>query len=194
MRIILASGSPRRKELLKLVVPEFEIKVSEIEEKIEEGLSPTEQAMRLSFIKAKDIFEKTQGDRIVIGSDTMVVKNNKIYGKPKNREDAKKMIKELLQDDKTHEVITGLSVLIQKSGEYRECKIFDIAKVYLKDILDEEMDKWIDTGKALDKAGAYAVQEEFGVFVEKIDGNNTTVIGLPIHRLYDLIKYDINLT
>lgn len=192
MRIILASGSPRRKELLKLVVPEFEIKVSDVEEVLEEGLSPNEQAARLSYIKAKDIFDKTQGNRIVIGSDTMVVKNNKIYGKPKDKFDAKNMIKELLQGDRSHEVVTGLSVLIEKDEQYREHKVFDVAKVYFKEMTDEEIEKWLETGKALDKAGAYALQEEFGIFVEKIEGNYNTVVGLPIHRLYDLVKNEIN--
>jgi len=188
MKIILASGSPRRKELLKLVVPEFEIKVSDIEEILQDGLTPYEQAERLSYIKAKDIFDKTQGDRIVIGSDTMVVKNNKIYGKPKDKQDAKNIIKELLQGDRSHNVITGLCVLMEKEGEYREERIYDVTKVYFKNITDKEIEKWINTGKAMDKAGAYAPQEEFGVFVEKIDGNYYTVVGLPIHRLYDLIK------
>lgn len=191
MKVILASGSPRRKELLKLVLPEYEIKVSDIEEILEEGLTPYEQAARLSYMKAKDIFEKTQGNRIVIGSDTMVVKNNKIYGKPKDKEDAKNMIKELLKGDRSHEVVTGLSVLIQKDTEYIEEKIYDVAKVYFKEISDEEIERWIDTGKALDKAGAYALQEEFGVFVEKIEGNYNTVVGLPIHRLYDVLKEHI---
>lgn len=192
MKIVLASGSPRRKELLKLMIPEFEIIISNIEEVLEDGLSPCEQSMKLSYIKAKDIFEKTEGNRIVIGSDTMVVKNNKIYGKPKDKIDAKNMINELLQGDRSHEVVTGLSVLIQKDGEYREEKLYDVAKVYFKNISDEEIEKWIDTGKALDKAGAYALQEEFGIYVDKIDGNYNTVVGLPIHRLYDIIKNEIN--
>ena len=191
MKIILASGSPRRKELLKLVVPEFEIKVSDVEEILEDGLTPNEQATRLSYIKAKDIFEKTEGNRIVIGSDTMVVKNEKIYGKPKDYQDAKIMIMEFLQGDGTHEVITGLSVLIEKDGEYIEHKVFDSTKVYFKEMSEEEIERWIDTGKALDKAGAYALQEEFGVFVEKIQGNYNTVVGLPIHRLYDVLKEHI---
>lgn len=187
-KIILASGSPRRKELLKLVVPEFEIKVSNIDETLKEGLEPREQATRLAYIKAKDIYEQTEGDRIIIGSDTMVVKNGKIYGKPKDRDDAKKMIKELLEGDRSHEVMTGLSVLIKKDDDYKEYKLTDIVKVYFKDISDEEIDRWIDTGKALDKAGAYGIQNEFCVFIEKIDGNYTTAVGLPTHKLYDIIK------
>ena len=127
-------------------------------------------------------------NRIVIGSDTIVVKNGKIYGKPSSKENAKMMIKELLDGDKTHYVITGLSIIIQKNGEYREYKTFDKTKIYFNDITDSEIEKWIETGKAMDKAGAYAMQEQFGVHVEKIDGNHSTVVGLPIHKVYDIIK------
>ena len=83
MKIILASASPRRKELLELIVPKFEIMVSGIDEKLEEGLTLQEQVTKLAYAKSKDIFEKTNGDRIIIGSDTIVTKNGKIYGKPK---------------------------------------------------------------------------------------------------------------
>lgn len=187
-RIILASGSPRRKELLKLVVPEFEIIVSQAEETLEDGMDLESQASKIAYIKAKTVYDKTQGDRIVIGSDTMVIKNGKVYGKPKNKVHAKEMIKELLLGDRTHEIITGLSVIIKKGKEYKEYETFDKVKVYLKDISDKEIEKWLDTGKAMDKAGAYAMQDEFGVFVEKIEGNYTSAIGLPIHKLYDIIK------
>lgn len=191
MKVILASGSPRRKELLKLLVPKFEIIVSNVEETLKEGLTPEEQAQRLSYIKAKDVFDKTDGDRIVIGSDTMVVKNNKIYGKPKNKEHAKEMIKELINGDKTHKVITGLSVLVQKNGQYKEHITHDEVIVHLKDISDEEINEWINTGHAMDKAAAYSIQDEFCVFVEKIEGNFTTAVGLPTQKLYDIIKNKI---
>jgi len=188
MRIILASGSPRRKELLKMVVPEFEIIVSGEEEKTDINMTPEEQAITLSYAKAKNVFNKTNGDRIIIGSDTMVVKNDKIYGKPKSKEHAKQMIKELLDGDRTHDVITGLSIIVQKNEECKEYKTYDKAKVYFNSITDSEIDKWVESGKAMDKAGAYAMQEEFGVFIEKIDGNYTTVVGLPINKVYDNIK------
>lgn len=188
MKIILASGSPRRKELLKMVVPEFEIKVSGAEEKVQEGLIPEEQATTLSNLKAKNVFEETKGDRIVIGSDTIVVKNGKIYGKPSTKEDAKLMIKELLQGDKTHYVITGLSIIVEKNGEINEYNTFDKVKVYFSDIADSEIEKWINSGNAMDKAGAYAIQGEFGVFVDKIEGNYSTVVGLPVHKVYEIIK------
>lgn len=114
IKVILASGSPRRKELLGLIVPEFDIIVSGADETLEKGLTPEEQAVRLSYMKAKNVFDKTEGDRLVIGSDTMVVKNGKIYGKPKDKGNAKEIIKELLLGDKTHEIITGLSVIAEK--------------------------------------------------------------------------------
>ena len=188
MKIILASGSPRRKELLKMVIPEFEIIVSGAEENIEDNLTPEEQATKLSYLKAKNVFDNTTGDRIVIGSDTIVVKNSKIYGKPENKENAKQMIKELLEGDKTHYVVTGLSIIIQKNGKNIEYKIFDKVKVFFTDITDTEIEKWINSGKAMDKAGAYAIQGEFGVFVDKIEGNYSTVVGLPVHKVYDILK------
>lgn len=192
MKIILASGSPRRKELLKLITPKFEVLVSGVDEKLKEGLIPQEQVIRLAYAKAKDIYEKTTGNRIIIGSDTIVTKNGKIYGKPKDRNHAKQMIKELLEGNKIHSIITGLCVIIEKDGKYKEYKTFDEVKVFLKDISDKEIDKWIDTGNAMDKAGAYGIQNEFCVFVEKIEGNYTSVVGLPTHKLYDIIKEYIN--
>ena len=188
MRIILASGSPRRKELLKLIVPKFEIIVSGIEENLEEGLNVQEQVTRLAYIKARDIYLKTNGNRVIIGSDTIVTKYGRIYGKPKNKNNAKQMINELIHGDKVHSILTGLCVIIEKNGEYKEYKLVDEVKVYLKDISNDEIDKWIETGNAMDKAGAYGMQNEFGVFVDKIDGNYTTAIGLPIHKLYDILK------
>lgn len=192
MKIILASKSPRRKELLSMIVPRFEISVSKVEEKIEKGLSMKEQATNLAYIKAKDIFDKTTGDRIVIGSDTIVTKNDKIYGKPKDRNQAKQMIKGLLSGDKTHIIYTGLCILVEENGKYKQYKTCDEVKVFLKDISDKEIEKWINTGKAMDKAGAYGIQDEFCVFVEKIEGNYTSVVGLPTHKVYDILKEYIN--
>ena len=188
MKIILASASPRRKELLQLVIPKFDIIVSTVEEKIIDELTMQEQATRLAYIKAKDVFNKTKGDRIIIGSDTIVTKNNKIYGKPYDRNKAKEMIKELLDGDKIHSVITGLCVMIEEDGKYKEYKTYDEVKVYLKDISEKEIEKWLDTGKACDRAGAYGIQDEFCVHIDKIEGNYTTVVGLPVHKLYDILK------
>lgn len=188
MKIILASSSPRRKELLSLVVPHFEIMASGADETLESGLAPEEQATNLAYLKAKNVYDQTEGNRIIIGSDTIVTKNKKTYGKPTTRAHAKEMLTELLEGEKTHQIITGLSVLIEKDGKYKEFKTFDKVKVYFKDISNNEIDKWLATGNAMDKAGAYGIQNEFCVFIEKIEGNYTTAVGLPTHKLYDIIK------
>lgn len=185
MRIILASKSPRRKELMDLLKLDYEIVVSNADETHEKNLSIEEESKRLSYIKAKKVFDQTSGDRMVIGSDTMVIKDNKIYEKPKDNADAKRMLKEL--QGKKHEVITSLCVLIQEDGKYKEYIDYDKANVYIKNMSDEEIDNWIKVGNPLDKAGAYAIQSGFCVFVDKIEGNHTTVIGLPMHKLYDVI-------
>lgn len=193
MKVILASASPRRKELLSLIVPEFDVIVSGVEELLKDGENLQEQVTNLAYAKAKDVFDKTSGDRIVIGSDTIVAKNGKIFGKPANEDNAKQMIKALLADDRTHDVITGLCVIVEKNGEREVYKTFDEVKVFLKSMSDDEIDKWIATGHAMDKAAAYGIQNEFCVFVEKIDGNYTSVVGLPTHKLYDIIKkYNLN--
>lgn len=186
MKTILASKSPRRKELMDTLNIEYEIKVSDVDETLEEGLTPEEQAKMLSYKKAKKVFEETTGDRIVVGSDTMVVKDGKIYGKPKNKKDAFKMLK-TLQGTK-HQAITGLAILIEKDGKYEEYVDCDMTEVYFKEMSDKEINSWIDTGEAFDKAGAYAVQGNFMVFIEKINGNYSTVMGLPIHKVYDILK------
>ena len=188
MKIILASGSPRRKELLGLIVPQFDVIVSGVDEKLQEGLTPEEQVKRLAYIKAKDIFEKTSGDRIIIGSDTIVTRYGKIYGKPKNEEHAKQMLREFIEGDKVHSVMTGLTILVEKDGKYEEYITYDETKIYLKDMTEKEIQKWLDTGNAMDKAGAYGIQNEFCVFVDKIEGNYSTIVGLPTHMVYDILK------
>lgn len=186
MKYILASQSPRRKELLDLMGLKYEVIVSNADETFKEGLTIEEQSKRLGYIKAKTVFNKTSGNRVVIGSDTMVLKDNKVYEKPRDREDAIRMLMEL--KNAKHIVITSLAVLIEKNGKYTEYVDYDKSDVYIKDMSMEEIIHWIEIGKPYDKAGAYAIQSEFGVHIEKIDGNYFTVVGLPIHKLYDIIK------
>lgn len=186
MKIILASKSPRRKELLDLLHLPYDIIVSEVEEIRNPKLTIEEQAKQLSYQKAKAVFDKTEGDRVIIGSDTMVMKNKKIYGKPKNEEEAIQMIQELKNG--VHQVITGLSILIEKQGQYQEQIEYDITEVTMREITDQEILDWVKSGNALDKAGAYAIQGEFAKHIEKINGNYTTVVGLPIHKVYNILK------
>ena len=190
MRIILASGSPRRKELLGLITKNFEILVSNVDESFKKGLTIVEQSKRIACMKAKAVFDETNESRIVIGSDTMVVKDGKVYGKPKDKEQAFKMISELQNNE--HEVITSICVLIENDGKTEEYIDYEISKVYVSSMNPEEIQKWIDTGKAMDKAGAYAIQEEFSKFIKKIEGNYDAIVGLPTHKVYQILKPYIN--
>ena len=187
MRVILASKSPRRKELMDLLGIDYEIIVSNADETLEEGLSFEEQSKRLGYIKAKKVFDETSGDRIVIGSDSMVMKNGKLYGKPKDREDAIHMLNELKNDK--HQVFTSLAILVQKDNKYEEYIDCDTTDVYFSDISEIEIERWVDSGEAYDKAGAYGIQSsKFAVFIDKIDGNYSTVVGLPINKVYNILK------
>lgn len=187
MKVILASKSPRRKEILSMITDKFDIMVSDDEEILDSSLSVKEQSMKLAYDKAKSIFDKTNGDRIVIGSDTIVVdENDKIYGKPKDRQDGICILKNI--KGKEHRVFTSIAILVEKAGEYFKHIDCDIAKVYIADMTEEEITKWLDTGEAYDKAGAYAVQGTFAKHIEKIDGNFWTVMGLPVHKVYNILK------
>ena len=188
MKIILASQSPRRREILSMITHNFEVIVSNVDEVIDKTLTNEEQVKHLAYIKAKAVFDETKalGDRIVIGSDTIVVKDGKIYGKPKNHEEALTMLNDL--KNAKHEVMTGLCIIMQKDGKIIENLDIDITSVYINDISQKEMDDWIATNEAYDKAGGYAIQGKFGVFIEKIEGNYFTVVGLPVQKVYQAIK------
>ena len=186
MRIILASKSPRRKELMDLLNVNYEIIVSNADETLEEGLSMEEQSKRLAYVKAKAVFDETDGDRIVIGADTLVYKDNQKFGKPGNAENTVKMLNEL--KNSTHQVCTGIAILVQNGDIYDETVDYSTTSIHIKDMTDAEIQEWIATGKAFDKAGSYAIQEEFSKFIDKIDGNYSSVVGLPIDKVYDAIK------
>lgn len=186
MRIILASKSPRRKELMDLLNVNYDVIVSDADETLEDGLSMEEQSQKLAYVKAKAVFDETSGDRIVIGADTLVYKGNEKLGKPGNSENAFKMLQKLKNSE--HQVCTGIAVLVQKGDVYSEIIDCSTTSIHIKDMSDSEIQEWIDTGKAFDKAGAYAIQDEFAKFIDKIDGNYSSVVGLPIDKVYNAIK------
>lgn len=187
MRVILASKSPRRKELLSMITTDFEVIVSASDENVQEDLKPSEKVVEIAKQKAQDIFASQEGDVVVLGSDTIVVADNdEILGKPKDYDDAVRMLTTL--SNKTHKVMTGVSIIYRKDGKVEESNFCDIADVHVKKISKEEIDKWLETGNAWDKAGAYAIQQEFAVHIDKLDGNYATVMGLPIHAVYDEFK------
>ncbi len=174
-KIILASQSPRRKDLLKQIGLEFELDPSSYEEDMSLEMEPNKLAEFLSLGKAKDVAQRHK-DSIIISADTIVAIDGEVFGKPKIPEKAKYMLQKL--NGRAHSVITGLTIIdtetnkqILKSVETR---------VYFRDISDEEMDAYIATGEPLEFAGAYAIQHLGGLFVEKIEGDYFNILGLPI--------------
>ena len=185
MKIILASQSPRRKELLGLMGLTFDVMPSGAEEDMHQKLPIGKLAEVLSEQKAKDIFNKTTDDRVVIGSDCMVYAKGKIFGKPKNDEEAIQMLKTL--SGKWHKVVTGLSVLVERNGIVTKYNTYDITKVKFVKLDEQMIADYLKTGEHKDKAGAYAVQGYSGMFVEKLYGNYSTVIGIPTHKLFQIL-------
>lgn len=180
--LILASNSPRRKQLLYDAGFTFEVKVIPTDEHFPEQLDCRLVAGHISHQKA-EVFKALYPGSIVLTADTVVAIDNQILGKPKNEDDAIRMLK--LLSGRTHEVITAVSLLTDGS-----IKTFsDIALVSLKELNDEEIEYYVSNYKPYDKAGAYGVQEWIGMIgINKIEGSFYTIMGLPIHLVYDLLK------
>lgn len=186
MRIILASGSPRRKELLSTLIKDFEIIVSDFEETIDSSKSLEEEIKRLAYGKAKSVFTNNQ-DALVIGSDTIVTIDNKVLGKPKTYEHAKEMLKEL--SGNKHKVITGVCIYTKDKVD----TFAVVSDVYFDELTDKEIEDYVLTKEPLDKAGAYAVQGLGSKFINRIDGDYYAIMGLPVNELYKHLK-QYNLT
>lgn len=180
-KIILASQSPRRKELLSLLNIEYEAIPADIEEYIDSSNDLVKEIEKLSYQKAFHIF-KDNKDALVIGADTIVKIDNEVLGKPKTYEDAKRMLQSL--SNNTHEVVTGVTILKDDKVE----TFSSIAKVTFYILTDEEIDEYIKTNEPMDKAGAYAIQGIGAKFIKTIDGDYYTIMGLPIAELYHRIQ------
>ena len=190
MNIILASKSPRRREILDNTKVRFSIKESKIDEIIKLNESPKETVMRLAYEKALDV-AKNNKDALVIGADTIVVIDNTILGKPKNESEAFEMIK--LLSGKTHYVITGFALInLALNKKIIDC---EISKVTFKDLSEQCIKDYIQTKESLDKAGAYGIQGYGGLLVKNIQGDYFNIVGLPISKISDCLKdhFDINL-
>lgn len=188
MKIILASQSPRRREYLEKMGVKFEILPATKDEIIKPDLNYLEVAIDISKQKTLEVFEKTAdlGDRLIIGSDTTVVYDGEIMGKPKDDADAKRMLKKLRASH--HEVYTGLFVLVSRNGKNTEYSAADKVEVWFKNYSDLLIDKYVATGEPIGKAGAYMIQGIGGTLVEKITGHPASVIGLPVPRLYEIFE------
>ena len=190
MKTILASGSPRRRELLEMLqVKNLEIIPAQGEEKAHPGLSPDALVMELSRCKAAEVAAQyADGDDVVIGADTIVVLDGQVLGKPHDAFDAKRMLSAL--SGRVHTVYTGVTVI---RGE-TVLRHAERTEVHFRALTEAEIDAYIATGEPMDKAGAYGAQGYASLFVEKLEGDFFNVMGLPLCALGNLLKrLDVNL-
>ena len=180
-RIILASKSPRRRQLMDLLNVPYEVISADIDETINLQGDLKREIENLSYRKALAVYE-TNRDATVIGADTIVVVNNQVLGKPKNIDDAHAMLN-MLQNNH-HSVITGVTFL---SSECKE-SFSVVSDVYFNPMTSYEIEKYIETGEPMDKAGAYGIQEEGAKFIHKIDGDYYAIMGFPISEIYTRIQ------
>ena len=187
MRYILASQSPRRRELLARTGLEFDVIPSDVNEKITKEV-PSDVVMELAHQKAENVYAKITDpdDYTVIGSDTIVVYRDEILGKPAGKQEAYDMLSMLA--DRTHQVYTGVSLFQKKQGKKTIKTFYCQTDVTLYPIDKEDLHRYVESGDPLDKAGAYGIQGDFSIHVKGIKGDYNNVVGLPIGRVYQELK------
>ena len=173
--LILASSSPRRKELLENLRLTFAVTSSEVDESFDPTLSPEEVVMELAERKAQAVFKDNQ-EAFVIGSDTIVFANNQILGKPADEAEAVRMLKTL--SGCQHEVFTGVSIVSPTS----KTRFYEKTEVWFWELTEDEIRSYVQSGEPLDKAGAYGIQQLGSMLVKKINGDYFAVVGLPVAR------------
>lgn len=194
MKIILASGSPRRKELLRKLIDRFDIIISEFNEEIikSQENNPEELVKKLSLAKANDILSNLDREEefTIIAADTVVCINDEILGKPLDKNDAEKMLKKL--SGNTHSVLTGMTVIIYKNGIIKKDTVCSKSTIYFNKLTENEIIEYIKTGEPLDKAGSYAIQGIGNKFIKKYEGNFDSIVGLDTKQLKDIFeKYEV---
>lgn len=180
MKLILASQSPRRKELLGLLGIPFEIQVSQADETMDPHGDPAQQVAQVSRRKALAI--QNGEDAVVIAADTIVVCDGEILGKPHSKEDACRMLS--LLSGRSHQVMTGMTVM---RGDRIESHT-EITEVFFRQISEKEIIRYVESGEPMDKAGAYGIQGGAALFAEKLQGDYYNVMGLPVCRLTQMLK------
>lgn len=181
-KVILASKSPRRQELLRLMDIDFRVVLKEVDESYPAGLSPEEVAVYIATKKA-EAFDEDIADEVVLTADTIVVIDDKILGKPETPGHAIEMLKTL--SGRVHRVITG--VCIFHNHQYN--KFYDVSEVFFRKLTDEEITSYVEKYSPLDKAGSYGIQERIGLIgIERINGSYTNVVGLPTEKVYQQLK------
>ena len=187
MQIILASASKRRQDLLKMINLDYKVIVSDEEEVIDKSLTVLENCQNISYQKALNVLKKVKEDSIIISCDTVVCKDNELIGKPKDKLDATLMLKKL--SGTSHIVYSCLTVLKVKNQKIiEEYKEVGKCLVYVDSLSDDEIEDWINKGNPYNKAGGYAIQEEFGKYVTKVEGDFYSIVGLPLNKLYQILK------
>lgn len=188
LKYILASGSPRRRELMSLIREDFTVEIPGVDESVPDNVETEDIAEYLSGIKAGAVFDGHDNEAVVVtGSDTVVIYGDRVLGKPRSRQDAYDMLKTL--SGRIHEVRTGVTVIYRtESGEEGRLSFTDHAKVEFYELTDQEIEEYISTGEPLDKAGAYGIQGRGALLVRKIDGDYYSVVGFPVGRLNRELK------
>lgn len=194
VRIILASGSPRRTELLQTAGIVHEVVVSGADEDVQEE-NPARLVEMLSSRKAEEVYERLvqqepSGDLVVIGADTVVAADGKILGKPEDEEDARRMLRML--SGRSHHVYTGVTLCGRIGSVRREVSFSEESTVHVAQLTEKEISEYIDSGEPMDKAGAYGIQGAFMKFVSGIEGDYFNIVGLPVSHLYQEMKQFIS--
>ena len=184
--LILASGSPRRRQLLRQLGLDFDVQVSDVEESFEAGLSPADIVTQIADRKVRAI-SASNPDALTIAADTIVVLEGTVLGKPESQNEAKKILHRLSGNQ--HEVYTGLALAHPRTS--RHVTAHEKTTVYFGALSDEEVGAYVASGSPMDKAGAYGIQDDQGaLFVSHIEGDFYNVVGLPLYRLYQVIKQE----
>ena len=183
MAIVLASASPRRRELMEMLgVPALRILPAKGEEIAPEGLGPEEMVKALSAAKAREVAALCGEDDVIVGADTIVWHEGRVFGKPHSRGEAIAMLESL--SGATHQVFTGVTV-IRGDRELREA---EMSYVHFRKLSEREIEAYVDTGEPMDKAGAYGAQGKAALFVRGIEGDFFNVMGLPLCRLGEMLR------
>lgn len=196
-QIILASESPRRKEIMEIMGIPYTVIAANVIEEVEET-APSEMVQALSRLKTGAVAAKLSDnnvedkDVIIIGADTMVFYKDHALGKPKDKADAERML--LMISDDVHEVYTGVSIIIRNNHKVEHISFAVCTKVVVQPLTAEQIRDYIDYGEPMDKAGAYAIQGRFGIYIKEIIGDYYNVVGFPIAKIYEtLLGYGIDI-
>jgi len=186
--VVLASGSPRRRDLLTQIGLAFSVQISQADETIPEGMSPHLAVQTLSLLKAADVAKQVEKNAVVIAADTIVVLDGEILTKPKDEEDAARMLARL--SGREHSVLTGMTVLRRRDG--KSVSVTEETKVHFRALSEKEILSYVNSNEPLDKAGAYGIQGLGGLFVEKIEGDYYNVVGLPLCLLGNVLQTEFD--